>query len=62
MDWIHARSAWWGIGLSNAIVAFLFVLYCASTGKKIATETNGVKTLLFSLCILLGVLLWRGWS
>ena len=61
MDWIHARSAWWGIAVSQGILALLVVLYCASTGKKIKTETSGVSSLIVSLCILLAVLLWRGW-
>ena len=61
MDWIHARSAWWGIALTQTISGLIIVMYCASRGKKFEAEMSGVKTLLYGLGILAVVLLWRGW-
>lgn len=61
MDWIHARSAWWGIGLMQGVLGLIIVLYCAATGKKVKSESSGVLTFVIALCILLIVLLWRGW-
>ena len=61
MDWVHARSAWWGIALAQGIMGFIIVLYCASTGEKVESESNGVLALTISLCMLLVVLFWKGW-
>ncbi len=62
MDWIHARSAWWGFALAEGILGFICLIYSASTGKKIKTEVDGVGSVLLSLVILLIVIFWGGWK
>ena len=61
MDWIHARSACWGIALTQTITGLIVVMYCAYKGEKVVSETNGISGLLLGLGILATVLLWRGW-